>query len=159
MNKHDKEPSTGKALCIEKWNFSATGLFRYPDRPMPHHSSTTSQKGGALPAPKLPPFTDHAPDGIISVVPIAGIGVRSPRRRSARRPLTIQSPVVDASPSALAERLLTVPELASLLQISRAGLYRLVEGRRIPFIRLGGLVRFVKADVERFLVEGRNDPI
>jgi len=49
------------------------------------------------------------------------------------------------------ERLLTVPEVAALLQLTTKGVYSLVEGRRIPFIRISNRVRFRQAELERWL--------
>jgi excisionase family DNA binding protein len=37
--------------------------------------------------------------------------------------------------------LVTVNELAETLNLSRRGVYRLVECRRIPYVRLGGPIR------------------
>jgi len=52
-------------------------------------------------------------------------------------------------------RLLTVPEVAELLQLTRKGVYALVEARRIPFIRVSNRVRFCQTDVLRWLQENR----
>ncbi len=57
------------------------------------------------------------------------------------------------------ERLLTIPDIAALLRISRTTVYRLVEARKIPFVRVGGLVRFTKTDIERYLRGSHIDPI
>lgn len=43
---------------------------------------------------------------------------------------------------------LTVPEVASMLRLSCTTIYRLVEGRRIPFLRVSSSLRFIRADVE-----------
>lgn len=47
--------------------------------------------------------------------------------------------------------LLTVPELATLLRVSKTSVYRLVEGRRLPFYRFGGALRFERGAVASFL--------
>jgi excisionase family DNA binding protein len=47
--------------------------------------------------------------------------------------------------------LLTVPEAAALLKISVPGLRRLQQRRLIPFIKVGGSVRFAKADLASYL--------
>ena len=51
--------------------------------------------------------------------------------------------------------LLTRDEVAHLLKISRAGVYRLVEHRRIPFYKVGGSLRFAKSDVIAYLRQHR----
>jgi excisionase family DNA binding protein len=87
------------------------------------------------------------------------------RRRKRRRsppsdsPLTINSVIDKCLPRTARERLLTVGEVASQLSVSRACVYRLAEGRKIPFIRIGGIIRFVSDDVDLFLQSRRIDPI
>src|SRR5260221_11679351 len=39
-------------------------------------------------------------------------------------------------------RLLKIPAVCRILDISRASLYRLVEQRKIPYVRVGGVIRF-----------------
>jgi excisionase family DNA binding protein len=51
--------------------------------------------------------------------------------------------------------LLTPDELARMLRISKAGVYRLVEGRHIRFYKVGGSLRFEKNDVLAYLRENR----
>jgi excisionase family DNA binding protein len=48
----------------------------------------------------------------------------------------------------LTQGLLTVMELSSNLGVSPCTVYRWVEGRKIPFIRLGQDIRFRKEDVD-----------
>lgn len=72
-------------------------------------------------------------------------------------PLTIK-PRINESPS-VSDRLLTVSDIASFLNISRTTLYRLVEDRKIPFVRIGGLIRFTKANLEELLKAGHVNPI
>jgi excisionase family DNA binding protein len=49
------------------------------------------------------------------------------------------------------QSLLNVRELAAKLKVSATSIYRLVEGRKIPFVRLPRGLRFREADVEAFL--------
>lgn len=51
--------------------------------------------------------------------------------------------------------LLTVSEVAALLRLTPKGVYALVEGRRIPFIRVSNRLRFVLTDVTRWIQENR----
>jgi excisionase family DNA binding protein len=51
--------------------------------------------------------------------------------------------------------LLTRDELAQLLKISRASVYRLVERRQLPFYKIGNSLRFDKRDVVAFLLQNR----
>jgi len=55
--------------------------------------------------------------------------------------------------------LLTPHEAAALLRISRTSLYRLVEARRLPFYRVGGVLRFSREDIARYLMGRRVEPI
>jgi excisionase family DNA binding protein len=55
--------------------------------------------------------------------------------------------------------MLTPRELAGLLKISKAGVYRLIEKRRIPFHKVMGSLRFDKEDVMSFLQDNRIEPI
>jgi excisionase family DNA binding protein len=47
--------------------------------------------------------------------------------------------------------LLTVKEMAALLRTSPATVYRIVERRSIPFLRLPRGIRFSRKDVEAYL--------
>ncbi len=49
------------------------------------------------------------------------------------------------------DQLLTLPELARLLQLSEKTVRRLVGARRLPCVRLGRSVRFIPGDVLRWL--------
>jgi excisionase family DNA binding protein len=40
------------------------------------------------------------------------------------------------------DRLLKVPELCSLLGLSRAGAYRLISSGQLPIVRISGVIRF-----------------
>ena len=55
--------------------------------------------------------------------------------------------------------LLTPDELASILKISKNGVYRLVEKRRIPFHKITRSVRFDRKDVESFLERNRIEAV
>jgi excisionase family DNA binding protein len=63
---------------------------------------------------------------------------------------------IDADPTL---GLLTVPEVADLLKISVPTLRRLQRHRQIPFIKVGGSVRFSKRDVASYLRQRRVQPI
>jgi excisionase family DNA binding protein len=47
--------------------------------------------------------------------------------------------------------LLTVPQLAELLQTSEKTVRRMVSSRRMPCVRFGRQIRFVRGDVFRWL--------
>jgi excisionase family DNA binding protein len=53
----------------------------------------------------------------------------------------MSQPETPYNPS-FAERLLKLREVSDFLQISPSTVYRLVEERKIPFIRVGGAIRF-----------------
>jgi len=55
--------------------------------------------------------------------------------------------------------LITPNELARFLKISKAGVYRLVDKRQIPFHKVMGSLRFDKEDVMSFLQDNRTEPI
>jgi excisionase family DNA binding protein len=44
--------------------------------------------------------------------------------------------------AAFTERLLRLREVSDFLQISPSSVYRMVEERKIPFLRVGGAIRF-----------------
>lgn len=83
----------------------------------------------------------------------------SPRQpETGSRPLTIRTK--DAlSVKFTSEPLLTLREVAALLQVSRTSVYRLMAVRKIPFIKVGGAIRFSRGDVESYLSDGRITPI
>jgi excisionase family DNA binding protein len=49
------------------------------------------------------------------------------------------------------ERLLTVRDVASRLEVSTALVYRVCERKELPSLRIGGAVRFHEAAVQSFL--------
>jgi excisionase family DNA binding protein len=55
--------------------------------------------------------------------------------------------------------LLTIPEVARLLKISVSGVRRLQQQRHIPFIKIGGSVRFAKNDIMSYLKKNRVESI
>lgn len=55
--------------------------------------------------------------------------------------------------------LLTIKDVATMLKISVTSARRLQQGRRIPFIKVGGSIRFVKEDVIEFLKKNRIEVI
>jgi excisionase family DNA binding protein len=55
--------------------------------------------------------------------------------------------------------LLTPDDLAQFLSISKTGVYRLVDKRRIPFFRIGGSLRFEKKDVLSYLQGNRVESV
>ena len=59
---------------------------------------------------------------------------------------------IDAAP---VPQLLTVPEVAALLKISVPSVRRLQQRRQIPFVKVGGCVRFTRADIAAYLDKRR----
>lgn len=55
--------------------------------------------------------------------------------------------------------LLTLNEVAKLFKISVSGVRRLQQQRRIPFIKIGGSVRFAKSDIVSYVERGRVESI
>jgi excisionase family DNA binding protein len=47
--------------------------------------------------------------------------------------------------------LLTIAEVAKWLKISASGVRRLQQGRHLPFIKVGGSVRFSRRDIASYL--------
>jgi excisionase family DNA binding protein len=56
-------------------------------------------------------------------------------------------------------KLMTPKEVAALLRISMTSVYRLVEGRKIRFYRVHGVLRFNLRDVEDYLRQGCVEPM
>lgn len=50
-------------------------------------------------------------------------------------------------------------ELAAILAISRATVYRLIARRQIAFIKVGGGLRFRRSDIEKFLESNHIKPL
>ncbi len=57
----------------------------------------------------------------------------------------------------MTEPLLTVADVAELFGVRTRFVYRLVDERRIPFIKVGRYLRFDPADVEAYIAEQRTD--
>jgi len=55
--------------------------------------------------------------------------------------------------------LLTPEEMAEMLKISKAGVYRLTNGRKIPFHKVGGSIRFDKEDILKYLEQNKIESI
>ncbi len=55
--------------------------------------------------------------------------------------------------------LITPGELRTILQISKTGVYRLVEKRALPFYKVGGALRFDRQDVLDYLQNNRVEPL
>ncbi|MCG2688295.1 helix-turn-helix domain-containing protein [Candidatus Parcubacteria bacterium] len=56
--------------------------------------------------------------------------------------------------------LLTPDELAKILKIPRnPGVYDLVSQRKIPHLKIGGRLRFVKKDIMDYIEKSRVEPI
>ncbi|MEY9470866.1 excisionase family DNA binding protein [Bradyrhizobium yuanmingense] len=55
--------------------------------------------------------------------------------------------------------LLTAAEVAKLLRISTSSVRRLQQRRRIPFLKVGGSIRFAKRDVISYLARQRTETI
>ncbi len=50
-------------------------------------------------------------------------------------------------------KLLTLDEAVDLLQVSKPTLYRFTSQRKIPFIKIGGLIRFSEVKLLQWLEE------
>jgi excisionase family DNA binding protein len=59
---------------------------------------------------------------------------------------------IDADP---ASGLLTIPDVAELLKISVPTVRRLQQQRKMPFIKVGGCVRFTRGDIAAYLEKRR----
>jgi len=55
--------------------------------------------------------------------------------------------------------LLTVDEVALLLKVSVPTVRRLLEQRALPFIKVGGSIRFAPHDLTSYLAKNRVEPI
>lgn len=65
----------------------------------------------------------------------------------------------DISPLSLGDRLLTVAEAAELLNTSERFPRRLVEERRIRFVKVGRFVRIPESAVREFIGAGLVEPV
>lgn len=55
--------------------------------------------------------------------------------------------------------LLTIKDVAKLLKVSEMSVRRLQQGRHLPFIKVGGSVRFAESDIVEYLKKQRIDAI
>jgi len=55
--------------------------------------------------------------------------------------------------------LLTIKDVAELLKVSQSSVRRLQQGRHLPFIKVGGSIRFAKSDVAEYLEKERVESI
>jgi excisionase family DNA binding protein len=53
-------------------------------------------------------------------------------------------------------KLLSPSEVAGWLSVSRATVYRLVDAGQIPVVRVGGQLRFDRAELERWLAHAKD---
>jgi excisionase family DNA binding protein len=56
-------------------------------------------------------------------------------------------------------RLLSSKDLSKLFNISQATVYRIVDGRKIPFYKINGVIRFSEKDILKYLEENRVEQI
>jgi excisionase family DNA binding protein len=59
---------------------------------------------------------------------------------------------IDADPI---EGLLTIPDVAALLTVSIATVRRLQQQRKLPFIKVGGSIRFERSDITSYVATRR----
>ena len=58
-------------------------------------------------------------------------------------------------PEGLAEPLLTADDAAALLRVRRSTVYELARTRRLPHVRVGRRILFVRSDLAAWVVENR----
>lgn len=63
---------------------------------------------------------------------------------------------VDSSPTL---EILTIAEVAKLFRISESGVRRLQQQRSLPFLKIGGSVRFTKGDLVSYMQRARVESI
>lgn len=56
-------------------------------------------------------------------------------------------------------KLLSIKDLSKLFNISQTTAYRIVEGRKIPFYKINGVLRFSEKDIVKYLEENRIEQI
>lgn len=52
---------------------------------------------------------------------------------------------------------LTVSEVAKMFNVSKSTVGRLMDTRKIPFFKIGGVIRFSKEDVDQYLEDNKWD--
>lgn len=55
--------------------------------------------------------------------------------------------------------LLTIKDVARLLKVSEVTVRRLQQARQIPFLKIGGGIRFTVSDVEKYLKQARVEAV
>jgi excisionase family DNA binding protein len=55
--------------------------------------------------------------------------------------------------------LMTVDELSAFLKISKAGIYRMVRRKEIPYVKIGRRLRFLKSKIDHWLDAQKVEPI
>ena len=68
---------------------------------------------------------------------------------------TLKTNMTDSSTQ---DKLITPKELAFTFGLSPASIYRLVEGRKIKFYKIGWVLRFKKSDIEEYLSDVQVEP-
>ncbi len=59
---------------------------------------------------------------------------------------------IDADPI---EGLLTIPDVAAILKVSTYTVRRLQQQRKLPFVKIGGSVRFERSDIASYVTARR----
>jgi excisionase family DNA binding protein len=80
------------------------------------------------------------------------------RRQSFLSILYCSLTVMSANSNSTIE-LLTIAEVAKLLTISVSGVRRLQQARCLPFVKIGGSVRFCKSDIVSYLQNSRVEAV
>lgn len=52
--------------------------------------------------------------------------------------------------------ILTVREASEYLQLAKGTIYNLVSGKKIPFVKAGKMLKFYKADLEKWISESKS---
>lgn len=63
---------------------------------------------------------------------------------------------IDADP---AQGLLTIPDVAAILKVSIPTVRRLQQQRKLPFVKVGGSIRFERGDIASYVAARRVRPI
>jgi len=67
--------------------------------------------------------------------------------------MTISVSRMETEEASTDTELITVDEAARYLSIGRPTLYHWVSDRKVPFVKMGRLVRFRRRDLDRFIAE------
>lgn len=104
-------------------------------------------------------FRDAAAGDMVGTTPaedVAKRAVPAPASRSLQ-PIISDMTQRKERPIRAPDDLLSVDDIAELLLVSRAAIYRLVSHRQLPHYRLPGGLRFKMADIDAFLESRRAD--